>query len=200
MPHISLRSRALALLPLAAVGLHQLRYKLAYGGHAGHELGVEGHAYLNSLTPALVLAAALVAAELLTRFARAWRRDGDLPGRPPVFVLGLAIAAALVLIYAGQELLEGLLASGHPAGFIGVFGGGGWWAGPLALAFGFGIALLLRGAAAAIALIARARSGGRPRAFRPRRQPAPRIVFLPARSPFASAAPGRAPPLGIASH
>jgi hypothetical protein len=196
---ISLRARALALLPLAAVGLHQLRYKLAFGGNAGHELAAEGHAYLTSLTPMLVLAAALAGAELLARFARAWRGEDESGQRPPFAVLALAIAVTLVVIYAGQELLEGLFATGHPGGLIGVFGGGGWWSVPLALAFGAGIALLLRGADAAIALIVRARSAARPRSVSPRREPAARVVFLPAPSPLASAAPGRAPPLGITS-
>ena len=36
-------------------------------------------------------------------------------------------AFALVLIYAGQEFLEGLLAAGHPTGLQGIFGDGGWW-------------------------------------------------------------------------
>jgi len=58
MTRMSLRARALALLPLSALGVHQLRYELAFGGDAGHELAAEGHAYLTSLTPLLVLAAA----------------------------------------------------------------------------------------------------------------------------------------------
>jgi hypothetical protein len=146
-----------------------------------------------------VLAASLAAAELLARFARAYRGDGEPERRPPFLVLALAIAATLMLIYASQELVEGLFATGHPGGLIGVFGAGGWWSVPLALGFGTGIALLLRGADAAIALIAQARSPTRPRPVTPLREETPRVVFLPARSPFASAAPGRAPPLGIAS-
>jgi hypothetical protein len=199
MTRISLRARALALLPLSALGVHQLRYELAFGDQAGHELAAQGHAYLTSVTPVLVLAAALVAAELLARFARAYHGDGGAERRPPFLVLALVIAATLVVIYASQELVEGLFATGHPGGLIGVFGDGGWWSVPLALGFGAGIALLLRGADAAIAFIAHARSPARTRPVTPRRKEAPRVVFLPARSPFASAAPGRAPPLGIAS-
>jgi hypothetical protein len=199
MTRVSLRARALALLPLSALGVHQLRYELAFGGDAGHELAAQGHAYLASLTPMLVLAAALVAAELLTRLARAWRGGDGSGRRASLPALALAVAVSLVLIYVGQELLEGLFATGHPSGLMGVFGAGGWWSVPLALAFGAGIALMLRGADAAIALIAHARSPERPRPPAPRREEPPRVVFLPTRSPFASAAPGRAPPLGIAS-
>jgi hypothetical protein len=199
MTRMSLRARALALLPLSALGVHQLRYELAFGGDAGHELAAEGHAYLTSLTPLLVLAAALGAAELLTRLARAWYgRDGS-GRRTSLPALALAVAVSLVVIYVGQELLEGLLATGHPGGLIGVFGDGGWWSVPLAIGFGAGIALLLRGADMAIALIAHARSPARTRPVTPGREGAPRVVILPVRSPFASAAPGRAPPLGIAS-
>jgi hypothetical protein len=199
MPRISLRSRALALLPLAAVGLHQLRYELAFGSHAGPELATEGHAYLASLTPLLALVAALLVAELLTRFARAWHGQGEGFRNPPAIVLGLAIAASLVAIYSGQELLEGLLATGHPAGLAGVFGGGGWWSVPLALAFGLLIALLLRGAEAAIALVARLRSrAGRPPSVAAPR-PAPRSALIPSPRPFAGSAPSRAPPLSPAT-
>lgn len=147
----------------------------------------------------LALAAAVVAAELVVRFAKAWRGQGEANRQAPFLVVASAIAASLLAIYAGQELLEGLLATGHPAGLIGVFGSGGWWSVPVALVLGTVVALLLRSAEAAIALVARVRSPGRPRSVPPRRQPAPRPIFLPARSPFASAAPGRAPPLGTLS-
>jgi hypothetical protein len=181
------------------MGVHRLRYELAFGGDASHELAAEGHAYLTSLTPLLALAAALGAAELIARLARAWRGEGESHSQPPVVVLGLAFAFALVAIYAGQELLEGFLATGHPGGLAGVFGGGGWWSLPLAVAFGFGIAVLLRGAAAAIALIAAVRAAAPPRPAPPRRWRVPRTVFLPVPSAFGSGAPGRAPPWRVAS-
>jgi len=40
--------------------------------------------------------------------------------------------------------LEGLLTRGHPTGWAGVFGAGGWFAVPLAFAFGAVVALGLR--------------------------------------------------------
>ena len=70
---ISLRARAAALLPLAALGVHDLRYRLAYGGDAGHELARQGHAYLGIAKPLVGVLCALVAAELVARLARAWR-------------------------------------------------------------------------------------------------------------------------------
>jgi hypothetical protein len=200
MTRMSLRGRALGLLPLAALGVHQLRYRLAFGDHADHELVAEGHQYLTSLTPVLVLAAALMAAELLARLAKAWRgKTGPVRGSSS---LGLAVAAAalLIFIYTGQELLEGLLAAGHPGGLLGVFGEGGWWSLPLAIVFGAAIALVLRGAEAAVAFVAYVRSAPSPRSTREPQRDAPRPLFLPPRSPFASAAPGRAPPLGIVAH
>jgi len=62
---LSIRARAFALLPLAALGVHQLRYRLAFGHESDHELTAQGHAYLASLTPILVLIAALIGAELI---------------------------------------------------------------------------------------------------------------------------------------
>ena len=70
---ISLRARAAALLPLAALGVHDLRYRLAYGGDAGHELARQGHAYLGIAKPLVGVLCALAAAEAVARLARAWR-------------------------------------------------------------------------------------------------------------------------------
>ena len=52
--------------------------------------------------------------------------------------------AGLVAIYATQELLEELLASGHPGGVAGVLGHGGWWAVPVAAIVAAGITVLQR--------------------------------------------------------
>jgi hypothetical protein len=196
----STRARALALLPLAAFGVHQLRYRLAFGGEADHELIAQGHQYLGSLTPALAFVAALACAELLARLAQAWHGKDASASTAPLAPLAAIAALSLVAIYAGQELLEGVLATGHPTGLVGVFGDGGLWALPLAGLFGAVIALVLRGADRAVVLLARVRWAGCRRAATAPRSPAPRTVFLPARSPLASAAPGRAPPLAATSH
>src|ERR1700742_3120265 len=55
-------------------------------------------------------------------------------------------AVSLVAIYSGQELLEGLLPTGPPAGLVGIFGYGGWWAIPAAICVGLVLAALLHGA------------------------------------------------------
>jgi hypothetical protein len=155
VPAVSTRARIFALLPLAALGVHQLRYRLAFGHESDHELAAQGHAYLASLTPILVLLATLIAAELVFRLARAARGRATASPSTRFIALATAIGAALVAIYVAQELLEGLLETGHPGGLTGVFGDGGWWSVPIAMAFGAVIALFLRGADAVVATVAR---------------------------------------------
>jgi len=131
-----------ALLLAGALGVHELRYLLAFGGAAESALADHGHGYLTVLTPLLGTLAALGLAVGLVRAAAA-------PSvRSATFVrvrrLWPAASAALLAIYVSQELLEGLLAPGHPSGWAGVVGSGGWLAVPLALAFGGVVALGLR--------------------------------------------------------
>ncbi|HEX2468591.1 MAG TPA: hypothetical protein VHJ54_10320 [Solirubrobacterales bacterium] len=160
------------LLVLGALALHQLRYLLAYGGHAEAELERQGHAYLELLAPllvagaiALLITSAIVPA--LTRLA-------------PVLTHGISgteraagYAAALLAVYFVQELTEGFLAAGHPSGVIGVLGAGGCLALPLAMALG---------AAAAIARgwLYRAERGLAAAFERPRLRRAPRRLQPPA--------------------
>ncbi len=184
-------------MPLAALLVHQLRFLFAYGSRGGSELANTGHSYLSSVTPWLVLVLAIGAGAFLSRLAHVWR-SGDLSDRQAVGIAGLWLAATvtLVAIYVAQELLEGLFATGHAAGLIGVFGDGGWWALPAAAAVGGAVALLVRGGRAALRLAARPRrhraaSAGRPCAD----MPAPEPVFLLVPSPLAACSPGRAPPL-----
>jgi hypothetical protein len=106
------------------------------------------------------------------------------------------VAGALILIYCGQELLEGMVSAGHPGGLTGIFGDGGLWAIPSALVLAALLTLLLRGADAAVALAARARRAGfQPRRGRPCISARPRNVRRALLAPLASAAAGRAPPL-----
>ncbi len=136
--------RLAVLLAVAALGLHQLRYLIAFGGGAGSALSREGHAYLSLLVvPALGLALAVVLAQALICFA------GGAPAEATPAAVRLrrvwpAASAAMLGIYASQELLEGALATGHLAGAAGVVGGGGWVAVPLAIVLGALVALALR--------------------------------------------------------
>jgi hypothetical protein len=184
-------------MPAAVLTVHQLRYQLAFGGHASAKLASEGHAYLGTLTPLAAMLVAIAAGVFLAGLARA-RRDGE-PGEGgrPFLLIWLLAAAALLGIYALQELAEGALVAGHPAGLPGVFGDGGLWAVPLAAALGAVVALALRVADAAKRWVAAAgREEEAPAPGRSRRALRPAAVFMPSPTPLALAAAGRAPPAG----
>lgn len=186
---------AVLLMPAAALAVHQLRYLFAYGPTAGGELTASGHRYLHELAPWLVALLACGVGALLVRLARAWQ-TGRADGRPPSFErLWLAASVALIAVYAGQELVEGLVASGHPAGLVGVFGDGGVWALPASALVGAGLAVWVRGAARVVACVARLRGirGGRRRYVELRRL-IPQPVLAAPLSPLAASAAGRAPP------
>jgi hypothetical protein len=51
-----------ALFPLGALAIHQLRYEPAFGSDASREPAAHGHGYLQALTPLVVLVASLGAA------------------------------------------------------------------------------------------------------------------------------------------
>src|SRR5438067_13612814 len=65
------RLAPLALMPAAAFAVHQLRYWLAFGGHAGAQLQAQGHAYLHSLVPWIVLPIAIAVGGFLRALGRA---------------------------------------------------------------------------------------------------------------------------------
>ena len=151
------RLAPLALMPPAAFAVHQLRYWLAFGGHAGLFLNRQGHLYLHSLAPWLAVAVAIAIGAFLQALGRALGGQRSLSRHTLSFTaLWLICAAALVAIYMTQELLEGLLATGHPAGLVGVFGYGGWWSVPAALAVGLVLAAAFHGARWALHEVARA--------------------------------------------
>jgi hypothetical protein len=185
-------------MPLGAIVVHQLRYRLAYGSHAGAVLTSQGHAYLTSFAPWLVLLLCLAVGGLVARVAQAVARGR--PGRRRARSLAAVwgtCSAGLLAVYAVQELLEGFFAAGHPGGLGGVAGHGGWWAVPSAVVAGAAIAALLR--VATVAVDAAVRLGDT--------RPAPPLVaraswavtaaFSPRAVPLASAAAGRAPPPGF---
>jgi hypothetical protein len=188
-----LRGRGFLLMPVAAFAVHQLRFRLAYGAEASQVLAAQGHSYLTSFAPWLVLGLALALGAFVLRVARAagGRPDGH-PRRSYAGLWALS-SASLVAIYTAQELVEGLFAAGHPGGWNGVFGHGGWWAVVVAIAAGAVLAALLRIACAVVAVarrlaVRRTRVGLSPLRLRPL------LVTLAPWPPLAAAAAGRAPP------
>jgi hypothetical protein len=187
--------RAGALLTSAALALHELRYLIAYGHHSQRALTEQGHAYLGFVHVLAGALLALAAGALLTRVVRAGRTGVGEASPPRFAVLWLGASLALVAIYSGQELLEGLLASGHPAGLAALTAQGGLVVLPLATLLGGAVALGLRGAAALVTAMARrrARRGRARSAFVPA---APRAVLPQSQaSVLARHLAGRAPPL-----
>jgi hypothetical protein len=196
---VSPRVRAAALMPAAVLTVHQLRYLLAFGGGTGAELEKEGHQYLSALAAPIAMLAAIVVGLFFARLASAWRDGAEEEGAPRrgFLHLTLLIGAALLALYSCQELLEGMLSTGHPGGFVGVFGEGGWWSVPLAFACGAVVAAALRGARAAIRWVAARRRRITASHGRPTPTPRPRRLALPRVVPLAGAAAGRAPPYGL---
>jgi len=190
------RWRLMAVMPLAVFAVHQLRYYLAFGPRADRELADQGHAYLTSLAPWIVMLAALGFGAFALRLARAWsggRIDAPARRHSALRLWGVT-AAGLLAIYVGQELFEGFMATGHPGGLLGLFGDGGWGAVPAAMVVGGIVTLGLRGARAVMAFVARRRTPSRlPPVPRPSASH-PRVDLFPA-DPLAGCAAGRAPPL-----
>jgi hypothetical protein len=185
-----------ALLPPAAFAVHQLRYVLAYRSGAALELQRTGHSYLHSLVPWMVLLLGLTAGWFLRALGRALSRQTS-AARFTLSFTGLwsACTGALVGIFVCQELVEGMFAAGHPAGLIGVFGYGGWWALPAALCVGLVLAAVFHGARWVIDEVVR-RCGDRP-ADSQRRTPAPlrpRDAVVRAPAPLLAGWSSRGPP------
>ncbi len=184
------------LVPGAALAVHQLRYRLAFGHGAGAELARQGHSYLHSLVPWIVLLIALAAGAFLHGLGRALAGQRSAPR----FTLSLAVlwllsTACLIGIYSAQELLEGLWATGHPAGLAGVFGYGGWWAIPVAACVGLVLAAVFHGARWVLDEVAE-RWGRVPaiQGARPRTAARPHVVSLPRLLPLANGWSPRGPP------
>lgn len=189
------RFAPLALMPVAAFAVHQLRYWLAFGDRAGALLRVQGHSYLHSLAPWIVLLVALAAGAFLRALGQAFRGQSSLPRYSFSFgALWLLCAACLVAIYASQEFLEGMLATGHPGGLVGIFGYGGFWAVPAALAVALVLAAVFHGARWVLEDVA-ARHGDR---FTPGSRAtvarSPGEMWLPRLAPLAAGWSGRGPP------
>ena len=185
-------------MPAGAFAVHQLRYWLAFGNRAGLELAAQGHSYLHSLVPWIVLLIALASGAFLLTLGRALGGGVSLPRRTlSFFGLWLLCATCLVAVYVTQEFLEGFFLTGHPAGVTGVFGYGGWWSIPAAVAVGLVLAAAFHGARGVLqAVVDRAARGADLRTQKPT---AARVLldpFLPKLAPLADGWSGRGPPLG----
>jgi hypothetical protein len=153
---VGARAASGALLPPAAFAVHQLRYMLAYGAATGPELQRTGHSYLHSAVPWLIMLLALAAGGLLRGLGRAFARQTTAKRYSLSLVaLWAACTGALVVIFASQELVEGMFAAGHPAGLSGIFGYGGWWALPAAACIGLVLATAFHGARWIVNAVAR---------------------------------------------
>jgi hypothetical protein len=189
------RFAPLALMPAAAFAVHQLRYWLAYGSHAGAVLARQGHAYLHSLAPWLIVLLAIAVGFFLRALGRAFGGQRSIHRYTLSFaVLWATCAASLVAIYASQELLEALFATGHPAGLAGIFGYGGWWAIPASVCVGLVLAAVLHGARWVLRVTAERH---RRRPARRRRNTGLRLpldALVPRPAPVAAGWSGRGPP------
>jgi hypothetical protein len=185
-----------ALVPAAALLVHQLRFVLAFGSGASAELARQGHSYLHSLVPWIVLLIGVTVGGFLWALGRALQGQRSVPRYTlSLAALWLVCAVSLVGIYVAQEFLEGLFATGHPAGLAGIFGYGGWWSIPAAVCVALVLAALLHGARWVLDEVAERRRRVVPVARpRPARLPRPRVAWPPLRSPLADGWSGRGPP------
>ena len=180
------------MIAAGAVAVHQLRYLIGYGGDASRALQDHGHAYMDGLLPVLALLAGLTVLGTIAG-GLAGARSPTAHRAPAIRVL--LYAGAILVAFGIQEVLEGVLFAGHPAGFAAVAANGGFVAIPLALVAGWAALMTVRGLASVERRIAVA--------FAPRR-PAPARWRVPAWTDaiLAPAAPARcraarAPPLAL---
>src|SRR5438067_5643427 len=120
MPSLGLRLRAVALLGVGALAVHQLRYLLAYGHSSSNALALQGHAYLVVLAPVVGVLVMLASIELLMRVAMPRKTPAAEALLPSPLRLWMLASACLAAVYSVQEWLEGAAEAGHPGGLAGV--------------------------------------------------------------------------------
>jgi hypothetical protein len=182
--------RLAAVLALGAFALHQLRYLIAFGGSSSAELARQGHGYLEGALPILGVFAASALIATLVR-----GRRGAALARGSLWRRAAAFAIALLAVYATQESLEGVLATGHPGGFGALLAGGGWLALPLSLSLGALAALLLGALERVERSIAPRRRAQLRRAPRTRGAARPQASLRLTSAPLAFGLARRPPPL-----
>jgi hypothetical protein len=194
--HLVTRYASVALLPAAAFAVHQLRYWLAFGSAAGAVLRAQGHSYLHSVVPWIILLIGISAGVFLRALGRAFSGHSSAPRYTLSFTaLWLVCAGSLVAIYSSQEFLEGLFATGHPGGLVGIFGYGGWWAIPAALAVGLVLAAIFHGARWVLQEVAQWCAAPPPAPLRPPAAiPVRRRILLSPLAPLVGGWSDRGPP------
>lgn len=130
-----------ALLVLGALAVHELRYRLGYGEGAEEALHAHGHGYLTVVGPLVIVLAGLGLGRGIARWASG--RSITVEGRWRMTSLWLVLALALAAVFCVQELLEGLVAPGHPSGVAALTAGGGSIAFAAAAATGLVLALVV---------------------------------------------------------
>jgi len=185
--------RSAALIALAALAVHQLRYLLAFGSDAHTELLRQGHAYLFQSLPVLIgFGISAIAAGLVRAVLRGPAGAAIESHRLRALLYATSIAA----VFAVQETAEGLLFAGHAGGIAAVFAAGGWLALPLVILFGGLCAALDGGLAKLESLVARGESRRpRPRAQRCHCLTGSRTAVPLASLPLAFGLARRPPPL-----
>jgi hypothetical protein len=187
------------LVPPAALAVHELRYLMAFGSNAGFELQRQGHSYLHSLAPWIALAVSLAAGGFLRALGRAFSGRTSAARLTTSFAtLWIACTACLMIIYIGQEFVEGVFATGHPTGWIGIFGYGGWWSIPAAACIGLVLAAVYHAADWVLGEVSRCYGASRPTPRRRAAAPArPPLRALPKPAPIAGGWSGRGPPASL---
>lgn len=185
------------------LALHELRYLLAFGDQTTSVLERTGHGYLAAVVPVcgVVLAAGLSWCLLQAAVGPTQAAGHRSMSRRRFWVLA---SAALLVIFVGQELVEGWTSTGHPDGLSGVFGAGGWTVIPLALALGGLVTLFADIAERAERTICRLRGSRHPRAVVWDRDERPCVLIEraapSATEPLARHLAGRGPPAVLRTH
>ena len=148
--------RGVLLFPAAVLAIHEGRYELGYGSAAGQTLANQGHGYLDSLGPWVILLVAFGISDALGRAIRSLGSSRGETHRTRLLGLWATTTLSLVGLYCAQEWVEGALASGHPGGITAPFAHGGLWAFALAPAAALVVVAVLQACAPVVQTLAAA--------------------------------------------
>jgi len=169
--------RLMAFVALGSFALHQARYAVGHGEHAGEALARDGHAHMGlALAISLLIAVVVpVVSLLLAASAGPRQTEGGRSGR----IGPLRCAVVLLAAFWMQELGEGAVSASHPSGLDAILGHGGLVVFPLALVLGYLLSFLQGSLEAAEDRVARSiarrriaeASGPEPQYVEPERPP-----------------------------